>query len=58
MKIESTIYNFITPEDKEFIEILKNNKFKNLEIFLVGGALRDILTNYSKGIRFLHKWRN
>ena len=43
MKIESTIYNFITPEDKEFIEILKNNKFKNLEIFLVGGALRDIL---------------
>ena len=43
MKIESTIYNFITPEDKEFIEILKNNNFKNLEIFLVGGALRDIL---------------
>jgi len=43
MKIESTIYNFITPEDKEFIEILKNNNFKNLEIFLVGGALRDIM---------------
>ena len=43
MKIESTIYNFITPEDKEFIEILRNNNFKNLEIFLVGGALRDIL---------------
>ena len=43
MKIESTIYNFITPEDKEFIEILINNNFKNLEIFLVGGALRDIL---------------
>ena len=43
MKIESTIYNFITPEDKEFIEILKNNNFKNLKIFLVGGALRDIL---------------
>jgi len=43
MKIESTIYNFITPEDKEFIEILKNNNFKNLDIFLVGGALRDIL---------------
>ena len=43
MKIESAIYNFITPEDKEFIEILKNNNFKNLEIFLVGGALRDIL---------------
>lgn len=43
MKIESTIYNFITPEDKEFVEILKNNNFKNLEIFLVGGALRDIL---------------
>lgn len=43
MKIESTIYNFITPEDKEFVEILKNNNFKNLEIFLVGGALRDIM---------------
>ena len=43
MKIESTINNFITPEDKEFVEILKNNNFKNLEIFLVGGALRDIL---------------
>ena len=43
MKIESTIYNFITPEDKEFVEILKNNNFKNLEIFLVGGALRDII---------------
>ncbi len=43
MKIESAIYNFITPEDKEFVEILKNNNFKNLEIFLVGGALRDIL---------------
>ena len=43
MKIESTIYNFITPEDKEFIEILRNNNFKNLEIFLVGGALRDII---------------
>ena len=46
MKIESTIYNFITPEDKEFIEILKNNNFKNLEIFLVGGALRDILLKF------------
>lgn len=43
MKIESAIYNFITPEDKEFVEILKNNNFKNLEIFLVGGALRDIM---------------
>ena len=43
MKIESTINNFITPEDKEFVEILKNNNFKNLEIFLVGGALRDIM---------------
>ena len=43
MKIESTIYNFITPEDKEFLEVLKNKKFRNLEIFLVGGAVRDIL---------------
>ena len=45
MKIESTIYNFITPEDKEFLEVLKNKKFRNLEIFLVGGAIRDILLN-------------
>ena len=45
MKIESAIYNFISPDDKEFIEIFKNKKFKNLDIFLVGGALRDILLN-------------
>ena len=37
MKIESTIYNFITPEDKEFIDqIYKNiseinNKFSNVD---------------------------
>ena len=45
MKIESAIYNFISPDDKEFIEIFKNKKFKNLDIFLVGGAVRDILLN-------------
>ena len=45
MKIESAIYNFISPDDKEFLEIFKNKKFKNLDIFLVGGALRDILLN-------------
>ena len=45
MKIESAIYNFISPQDKEFLEILKNKKFKNLDIFLVGGAIRDILLN-------------
>ena len=32
MKIESTIYNFITPEDKEFIEILRNNNFNLQEV--------------------------
>ena len=45
MKIESAIYNFISPDDKEFLEIFKNKKFKNLDIFLVGGAVRDILLN-------------
>ena len=45
MKIESAIYNFISPQDKEFLEIFKNKKFKNLDIFLVGGAIRDILLN-------------
>ena len=45
MKIESAIYNFISRQDKEFLEILKNKKFKNLDIFLVGGAIRDILLN-------------
>jgi tRNA nucleotidyltransferase/poly(A) polymerase len=43
MKNESIIENSISSIDKEFIQMIQNHKFNNLEIFLVGGAIRDIL---------------
>ncbi len=43
MKNESIIENFISHTDKEFIKKIQNHNFNNLEIFLVGGAVRDIL---------------
>ena len=46
MKNESIIENSISSIDKEFIKKIQNHKFNNLEIFLVGGALRDILMGY------------
>ena len=46
MKNESIIENSISSKDKEFIKKIKNHKFNNLEIFLVGGAIRDILMGY------------
>ena len=46
MKNESIIENFISSIDKEFIKKIQNHKFNNLEIFLVGGAIRDILMGY------------
>ena len=46
MKNESIIENFISSIDKEFIKKIQNHKFNNLEIFLVGGAIRDILMGH------------
>ena len=46
MKNESIIENSISSIDKEFIKKIQNHKFNNLEIFLVGGAIRDILMGY------------
>jgi len=46
MKNESIIENSISSKDKEFIKKIQNHKFNNLEIFLVGGAIRDILMGY------------
>ena len=43
MKNESIIENFLPHTDIEFINKIQNHNFNNLEIFLVGGAVRDIL---------------
>ena len=43
MKIESIFKNHISDTDKEFIIKLVDQKFNNLEIFIVGGAIRDII---------------
>ena len=43
MKIESIFKNHISETDKEFVYKLVDQRFSNLEIFIVGGAIRDIL---------------
>ena len=43
MKIESIFKNHISETDKEFVNKLVDQRFSNLEIFIVGGAIRDIL---------------
>ena len=43
MKIESIFKNHISKTDKEFVYKLVDQRFSNLEIFIVGGAIRDIL---------------